>query len=189
MLPLHSLCHSSRYLVLFCAFDVLLFRLKGALARDLWPPVFSMYQPHTDPWFFPWNIFEFGFDFAEIFEFGSCSPGSNARRTNNKIFSERNLYAWIICALGSVVFTCKRFWKSISLKGLANYQNFFVWFRGVINTPAGYYTSLNKFPRCLITRRTNCHTPSNKFMRGIIPRQIFANFTVPILVLWGLIPF
>ncbi len=43
--------------------------IKGTVARDFWPPVFSTNRPHIVPKFTPWNIFEFCFKFAEIFVF------------------------------------------------------------------------------------------------------------------------
>jgi hypothetical protein len=44
-------------------------KLKGSVARDFLPLVFSMNWPHIVPEFTPWNIFEFFFEFGEIFVF------------------------------------------------------------------------------------------------------------------------
>jgi hypothetical protein len=40
--------------------------------------------------------------------------------------------AWILYALGSVVYTCSWFSKSVPLQRRASSQNFYVWFRGVL---------------------------------------------------------
>ncbi len=50
-------------------------RVKGSVARDFLPLVFSMNRPHIVPEFTPWNIFEFFFEFGEIFVFECCSAG------------------------------------------------------------------------------------------------------------------
>jgi hypothetical protein len=44
-------------------------RIKGTVARDFWPLVFFINWPHMGPWFTLLNIFEFGFEFSEIFLF------------------------------------------------------------------------------------------------------------------------
>jgi hypothetical protein len=49
--------------------------LKGTVARAFLPLVFSTNWPHIVPEFTPWNIFEFIFEFAEIFVFECCSAG------------------------------------------------------------------------------------------------------------------
>ncbi len=43
--------------------------LKGTVARDFLPLVFFMNRTHLYPWFMSYNVFEFCFEFAEIFEF------------------------------------------------------------------------------------------------------------------------
>ncbi len=43
--------------------------LKGTVAWDFLPLVFYMNRNHLSPWFMSWNIFEFGFKFAEILKF------------------------------------------------------------------------------------------------------------------------
>ncbi len=47
--------------------------------------------------------------------------------------------------LGSVVFACKQFWKSIPFKGLADFEKFLTRFCGVMKRQEGYYTPLNIF--------------------------------------------
>jgi hypothetical protein len=58
-----------------------------------------------------------------------------------------------VYVLGSVVYTCRRFSKSVPLKRMASSQNFFVWFCGVFNLPA------------------RPDTPQDKILGGIRPRR------------------
>jgi hypothetical protein len=43
--------------------QVNIFSLIGKVARDFWPLVFFMNQPHIGPWFMLQNIFGFYFEF------------------------------------------------------------------------------------------------------------------------------
>jgi hypothetical protein len=55
--------------------------LKGTVARDFRPLVFPTIIPHKVPEFTPQNIFEFCFEFAEIFVFKVVPRGLIPRRT------------------------------------------------------------------------------------------------------------
>ncbi len=46
--------------------------------------------------------------------------------------------------MGSLVYTCRRFSKSVPLKRMASSKNIFVWFCGGLNLPAGPDTPQNK---------------------------------------------
>jgi hypothetical protein len=104
---------------------------------------------------------------SQIFEFQSCSAGYQTQRNTKKI-SDRGLFKHE--SLGSVVYTCSRFSKSVLLKRMASSQNFFIWFcrvlicqRGLIphrtkscgvsdpaeQDPAGYQTPQNYILWCI----------------------------------------
>ncbi len=79
--------------------------LKGTVARDFSPLVFSTNRPHIVPEFTPWNIFEFCFEFAEIFVFKVVPRGVIPRRTSvcYKICTSLSLFSgvWNPARLGS----------------------------------------------------------------------------------------
>jgi hypothetical protein len=132
-----------------------------------------------------------------MFEFKSYSAGYQAHGTKNR-FSDRGLFKNESCmplVVGSVVYACRRLSKSVYLKRMASSQNFFVWFRGGLNLPAGSDTPQNKILRDIRLLRTmaklctfysrhlfcevwypaeqhpaGSDNPLNKVLRGIRPR-------------------
>ena len=52
--------------------------IKGSVSWDFWPSFFFKIRTHLGPWETGWNIFEFSFDFTEIFKFlkssAACIP-------------------------------------------------------------------------------------------------------------------
>ncbi len=54
-----------------------------------------MNQPHMSPWFTSWNICDFGFTFAELFEFEFDSPLHDAAGSQPKQIELRE-FTWMI---------------------------------------------------------------------------------------------
>jgi hypothetical protein len=119
LFPNHTVCYSVSHFralqsSIFSIFPLPLpdnfsWFLKRTVARYFLPLVCIMDRPDMD-WFIPPVFsFNFGFEFAEKFEFAGCSQRSDTL-WNKKIFFEPGAVgARILLELGSLVFTCKRF--------------------------------------------------------------------------------
>ncbi len=102
--------------------------IKGTVA-DIWPLVLIMNRPMWAPNSYP-KTFSNSRRYSnfKVVLLGYQTP------QNTKKFLDRGLFK---PALGSVVYTSRRFSKSVPLKRMASSQNFFVWFCGVLICQGG----------------------------------------------------
>ncbi len=79
--------------------------------------------------------------------------------------------------MGSVVYACRRFSKSVPLKRMASSQAFFVWFCGVLICQWGLIPCRTKSCRISDPAEQDpagYQTPQNSVLRGIRPRRTMA---------------